>query len=215
MQDYPEEFQSIEYDRSDRGYRYVYNHSTKQFLDYNRLLQSNCVPLIYPLVLLLAIGNGYGNGDILPNTRTWFKYGDGVNTFDEDIGSYEMPFHILKLNVTATNDTDKYQELCIFPILISFTSDNVPTPFENDENVPEGKKLRLCIRFGYTAFSLSELHFRKLIFIPRCYNNIISLKTDNFKFCIYIFHICFLLLFRCIFTSTFPVFVKSLYNIHK
>ena len=63
MQDYPKEFECIEYDRSDRGYRYVYNHSTKQFLDYNRILQSDCVPLIYPLVLLLAVGNGYGNGD--------------------------------------------------------------------------------------------------------------------------------------------------------
>ena len=69
MQDYPEEFESIEYDRSDRGYRYVYNHSTKQFLDYNRILHSDCVPLIYPLVLLLAVGNGYGNGDYHRNNE--------------------------------------------------------------------------------------------------------------------------------------------------
>ena len=60
MQDYPEMFREIEYDSGDKGLRYVYNHYTKQYIDYERI---QCDPVIYPLVLLLAVGNGCGMGD--------------------------------------------------------------------------------------------------------------------------------------------------------
>ena len=63
MQDFPDDYQTINFDRSDNGYRYVYNHATKQYIDYHRILNSNYTPKIYPFVLLLAVGNGYGNGD--------------------------------------------------------------------------------------------------------------------------------------------------------
>lgn len=101
------------------------------------------------------------NGNVLPNTRTWFKYGNGVDTLNEDIGSYEMPFHILKLNVTASNDTDKYKEICISPELISFTSDSVPTPFEIDENVPEGYE---DLRYVPDGYSPADISYRDSLF---------------------------------------------------
>lgn len=57
MQDFPDEFQTIDFDRSDSGYRYVYNHAAKQYIDYHRILNSDYTPKIYPLVLLPAVGN--------------------------------------------------------------------------------------------------------------------------------------------------------------
>ena len=63
MQDYPEDFTDITYDRRDKGFRFVYNHHTKQYIDYDRIWNSLCKPTIYHLVLLLAVGNGYGMGD--------------------------------------------------------------------------------------------------------------------------------------------------------
>lgn len=78
------------------------------------------------------------NGNLLPNTRTWYTVGDGIYTLDEDIMSYDMPYHILKMNVTITNNADEYREFCICPNIVSFTSDSVPEYIEEDLNIPSG-----------------------------------------------------------------------------
>mgnify|MGYP003294384438 CR=1 FL=1 len=119
------------------------------------------------------------NGNILPNTRTWFTVGDGVNTIDEDIESVDMPFHILKLNVTAVNYSDEQQEIGICPNLISFNSDSVPMPFEIDDNVPNGYE-NLKVRTIYDSeldFSDSLLSLEKEEYIPANYN--FSFNTDD------------------------------------
>lgn len=78
------------------------------------------------------------NGNILPNVRTWFTIGDGIDTINEDIMSYDMPYHILKLNVTVTNNNDESKEVCICPNLINIDSDGMPNYYETDSNAPSG-----------------------------------------------------------------------------
>lgn len=70
---------SAECDASDHGYRYIYNHATRQVIDLNKcpvgeveyVLTGEVDRMIAaPLPLLLAIGNGRGGGD-------WPKQFDG------------------------------------------------------------------------------------------------------------------------------------------
>lgn len=59
------EWPVINYDYSDHGYRYVYNHLAKQYLDYEHIFEyarEHGSFAYCPLVLLLAVGNGCGMG---------------------------------------------------------------------------------------------------------------------------------------------------------
>ena len=97
MQDYPDDFHTIICDRSDNGYRYVYNHATRQFIDYHRILTYKNAPIIYPMVLLLAVGNGYGNGDY-----------DGYNA--EPVGSWAFTSASIEVSKEPLG-LDGYSEL--------------------------------------------------------------------------------------------------------
>lgn len=60
------EWPEINYDYSSHGYRYVYNHLAKQYFDYDHIFEYACEHDSFaycPLILLLAVGNGCGNGD--------------------------------------------------------------------------------------------------------------------------------------------------------
>lgn len=113
------------------------------------------------------------NGDILPNTRTWYKFGNGVNRINEDIESYEMPFHILKLKITAVNTADEYQELCICPSLYDIEQNSISLLSENDENIPKGYEDRNNINFRDSLFSQSN----KAPFVNR--EEFFSFNTDS------------------------------------
>ncbi len=76
------------------------------------------------------------NGNILPNTRTWYKFGDGVYTLNEDMYSEDMPYHILKVNATYTNTRDEVFDIGISPDIIGFDSDGVPVGYETGEKIP-------------------------------------------------------------------------------
>lgn len=78
------------------------------------------------------------NGNILPNKRIWYKYGDGITSLDEEICSVDMPYHIVKLSVTAENTGDETAEICICPDIRSFVSTGILSQFEEDLNCPEG-----------------------------------------------------------------------------
>lgn len=99
------------------------------------------------------------NGNILPNTRTWYTVGDGINTLHEDIMSYDMPYHILKLNVTVTNNNDEFKEVCICPNLVNFNSNGAPLYYETDSNAPSGyedKKINFCDSLESIANSVTH-----------------------------------------------------------
>lgn len=55
------------------------------------------------------------NGNIIENTRSYVKRGDGVNTADEIVSEEKIPMHILKLNVKITNTSDVENDICISP----------------------------------------------------------------------------------------------------
>lgn len=55
------------------------------------------------------------NGNIAENTRSWIKLGNGVDTINEVVETEDIPMHILKLNVTYTNTSDKTNDICICP----------------------------------------------------------------------------------------------------
>lgn len=57
------------------------------------------------------------NGNIIENTRSYVKRGDGVNTADEIVSEEKIPMHILKLNVTITNTADVENDICISPTM--------------------------------------------------------------------------------------------------
>ena len=76
------------------------------------------------------------NGNILPNTRTWYKFGDGVYTLNEDMYSEDMPYHILKVNATYTNTRDEVYDIGVSPDIIGFDSDGVPVGYETGEKIP-------------------------------------------------------------------------------
>lgn len=133
------------------------------------------------------------NNNIIPNTRTWYKYGDGISTIDEDICSVDMPYHIIKMNLTAENTGNDFEEICICPDLVNFNSSfNTVIDFEEDLNIPEG-------------YSRTELGFRDSIFEELNVDpgGFISLDSAEKNYCIknYIgleagesadFQICFL-----------------------
>lgn len=103
------------------------------------------------------------NGNILPNTRTWYSVGDDINTIDEAVLSYDMPYHILKLSITVTNTTDEFQEIGISPQLIGFNSEGIPGG-EEDLNRPEGYENLYYTDFiqydvgGFFSFSADAEH---------------------------------------------------------
>ncbi len=92
------------------------------------------------------------NNNILKNTRTWYKYGDGISTVDEDICSFDMPYHIIKLNLTAENLRSDFNEIMISSGLVYFNPlSGTITQYEDDLNTPDG-------------YSRNELRFRDSIF---------------------------------------------------
>ena len=83
----------IDYDSSSHGYRYVYNHLAKQFLDYDHIFEYACEHdsfAYYPLILLLAVGNGCGMGD--------YTYAN-----QELVGSWAMSSRYIEMSKTPLN----------------------------------------------------------------------------------------------------------------
>lgn len=78
------------------------------------------------------------NNNMVPNTRTWYKAGNGIDSLDEDIISYDMPFHILKTKVTFENRSDHLIDYCIFPYILSIDSEGSLTKIPDDPDMPEG-----------------------------------------------------------------------------
>ena len=64
--------------------------------------------------------SSYANADgtVADITRTWYKYGDGVNTLDSAIKTETKAQKILKLDLTYTNLTQETQEECVCPVLV-------------------------------------------------------------------------------------------------
>lgn len=114
------------------------------------------------------------NNNIIPNTRTWYKYGDGISTIDEDICSVDMPYHIIKMNLTAENTGNDFEEICICPNLVNFNSlFGTVIHFEEDLNIPEG-------------YSRTEAGFRDSIFeeLNADLGGFISLDSAEKNYCI-------------------------------
>ena len=58
-----EEITSDDIDNINTDITYIYNHTTKQFINLNNIPVSRYSLKIFPLTLLLAMGNGKGGGD--------------------------------------------------------------------------------------------------------------------------------------------------------
>lgn len=79
------------------------------------------------------------NGNLISNTRTWYKMGDGITTLDEHICTVDMPYHIVKTNITVTNESDEYAEISINGVLNYMTADGSEIVFmEEDTDIPSG-----------------------------------------------------------------------------
>ena len=61
--------------------------------------------------------------DPLENIRTWYKSGDGVNSIDEKTKSMAAPLHILVTNLSYKNTSDKQEDICISPTMLTFEND--------------------------------------------------------------------------------------------
>lgn len=113
------------------------------------------------------------NNNIISNTRTWYRFGDGITTIDEDICSSEMPYHIIKMNVTAEYSGDEYEEIGICPTLVNYNSlFGSVVKFEEDTNIPDG-------------YAPGEVGFRDSIrdeyFISL--DGLISMDSDEKNYC--------------------------------
>lgn len=71
--------------------------------------------------------SSYANADgtVADITRTWYKYGDGVNTLDSAIKTETKAQKILRMDLTYTNLTQETQEECVCPRLFWFDGQNV------------------------------------------------------------------------------------------
>lgn len=63
------------------------------------------------------------DGTIADNTRTWYSYGDGVNTLDEAIKTETIPQTILTFQLTYTNNGTEAVETCVCPQLFRMQAD--------------------------------------------------------------------------------------------
>ncbi len=63
------------------------------------------------------------DGTIADNTRTWYSYGDGVNTLDEVIKTETIPQTILTFQLTYTNNGTEAVETCVCPQLFRMQAD--------------------------------------------------------------------------------------------
>lgn len=59
------------------------------------------------------------DGTIADNVRTWYKYGDGVDTIDEVVETETMPARVMVLDLTYENTGSEETEVCVCPSLIT------------------------------------------------------------------------------------------------
>lgn len=59
------------------------------------------------------------DGTIADNVRTWYKYGDGVDTIDEVVQTETMPARVMVLDLTYENTGSEETEVCVCPSLIT------------------------------------------------------------------------------------------------
>ena len=57
------------------------------------------------------------DGTLADNVRTWYTYGDGVNTIDEAVETENMPAHVMVVNLTYENKGSEEIEYCVCPYL--------------------------------------------------------------------------------------------------
>lgn len=73
------------------------------------------------------------DGTLADNVRTWYKYGDGVNTIDEAVETEIMPARIMVVDLTYENKGSEEIEYCVCPSLITIDDEgNVVYPFIRD-----------------------------------------------------------------------------------
>ena len=64
------------------------------------------------------------DGNLVPNVRTYYEPGDGVNTVDTAIGTKEFQQKIIVADITYTNHTDQVADsICVCPSLFFLQED--------------------------------------------------------------------------------------------
>lgn len=99
------------------------------------------------------------DGTIADNTRTWYCYGDGVNTLDEVIKTETIPQTILTFQLTYTNNGTESVETCVCPQLFRMQADGTfPAYTEETETEYHVDSSDLNITGEFFSFSSSGEH---------------------------------------------------------
>lgn len=106
------------------------------------------------------------DGTIADNTRTWYSYGDGVNTLDEAIKTETIPQTILTFQLTYTNNGTEAVETCVCPQLFRMQADGTfPAYTEEAETEYYVDSCDLNMTGEFFSFSSSGSHSKNNVLL--------------------------------------------------
>lgn len=96
------------------------------------------------------------DGTVADSVRTWFTYGDGVNTLDEQTKEETVPQKILVMHLTYTNTSSHTVEECVCPSL--FWVENGRSIYTWDTADTYSTDSNISLKWDNMAFSFSTNH---------------------------------------------------------
>ncbi|MCD7731095.1 MAG: hypothetical protein LUI05_06345 [Oscillospiraceae bacterium] len=73
-------------------------------------------------------------GSLDENIRTYYTYGDGISTLDEDIEERNVPLEIVTMEVEYENISSEEAEICVCPTLFTGIGDDTRLSMQSGEN---------------------------------------------------------------------------------
>ncbi len=116
-------------------------------------------------------------GNILDNERTWYKYGNGADTLNEEISTETMPMSIVVIDVVYENTGDAPVEYCVCPKLLNVDENgNVVYSFGGSTD-PERKSDTAVDTMG--ELITDNMHFSMQTTHETSKNNLVNLKPGE------------------------------------